>query len=243
MDNKSPKVIDLQQVEALPTTDLSPTDLALIKDYEDRGLPDLVRVTDEMVSRMMSLYLEGRPYSDIARIMRMDKVMVMFLSKKFAWFPVRRDYLYELSAGLKDRLAEAELTSQEILMKLQHALRKKMNKKIDRYLSTGDDTHVDEIDLKDVDKLLKTIAALEKKMTILKPKNSTPAVSPVALNLGEGMTIEQTSPEQFTITPKEKAVVDVVKQLADFRREEDRKKQEEISITKEKRNKGETNET
>lgn len=240
MDNL-PKNPESQDIEEAPSTDLSKADLDSIKDFESRGLPKLAHVDDVTVARMMDLYLSGKPYTEICRTMRTERALVVYLSKKLDWFSARRAYLMELQSTIKSRMVESKLRNQDFLLQLIQALQNKIGKKISKYASTDDETHINEINMKEVDRVLKTIDMVNKMLDEASGKKgaSRPAVG---LNLGDGVTIEKDGDNKVTITPKEKVIGDKLKQFADFRREEDKKKAEQLSDIKNK-TKGDSNET
>lgn len=209
-----------------PTTDLSPVDLEKVRAFREEGMPGLYKLEESQIARMMDLYLDGKPYSQISRITRISKTTIMFLSDKFNWFALRQDYLVELEANMRNRVIESKLVSQDFLLQLSHAWQKKIGKNITQFLATGDEKYANEIDLKEVDKYLKTIEILHKiSSENAAGKNKTPAVG---LNLGDGVTITKKDDNSVEITPKQKTVGDLLKQYADSRRDEELKKESDI---------------
>lgn len=209
-----------------PTTDLSPVDLEKVRVFREEGMPGVYNLEESQIARMMDLYLDGKPYSQISRITRISKTTIMFLSDKFNWFALRQDYLVELEANMRNRVIESKLVSQDFLLQLSHAWQKKIGKNITQFLATGDEKYANEIDLKEVDKYLKTIEILHKiSSENAAGKNKTPAVG---LNLGDGVTITKKDDNSVEITPKQKTVGDLLKQYADSRRDEELKKESDI---------------
>jgi len=111
------------------------------------------------------------------------------------------------------------LVNQDFLLQLIHMWQKKIGNKITKYLATDNEQFAKDIDLKEVDKYLKTVEMLHK-LSSEKGGNAggTPAVG---LNLGDGDTIERKGDNTVEITPKSKAIGDMLKQFADSRREEE----------------------
>lgn len=209
-----------------PTTDLSPIDLEKVRAFREEGMPGVYNLEESQIARMMDLYLDGKPYSQISRITRISKTTIMFLSDKFNWFALRQDYLIELEANMRNRVIESKLVSQDFLLQLSHAWQKKIGKNITQFLATGDEKYANEIDLKEVDKYLKTIEILHKiSSENAAGKNKTPAVG---LNLGDGVTITKKDDNSVEITPKQNTVGALLKQYADSRRDEELKKESDI---------------
>jgi hypothetical protein len=227
MDKKLPAFQnDAEVIE--PTTDLSPIDMEKIQKFAEAGLPGLATVDEPTLARMMNLYLEGKPYTQIARLVKVDKPLVLYLSHRFNWYLARREYLHELEATIRNRIIESKIVSQDFLLQLTHLWQKKIGKKINQYLSTEDDSHADGINLKEVDKYLKTIEMLHK-ITTDGPSASKPQAPAVGLNLGDGVTIKKIGENEVEVTPKNKSIGEMLKQFADYRRDESNKKESDIS--------------
>lgn len=209
---------------AAPTHDFSPKDLERIEKFKEEGMPGLLTLDETKVARILDLYLSGKTYHQISRIMRVEKALVLYLSKKFNWFSTRQEYLFELESNIRSRVVEAKLTSQDFLLELTSVWQKKIGSKITKYLASGEDSHAEEIDLKEVDKYLKTIEMLHKLTSEGSPKSSGGQSPAIGLNLGDGVTITKKSDNEVEITPKQAAIGDVLKKFADLRREEEKKK-------------------
>lgn len=222
MDKKLPIPQTGTELANEPTTDISELDQVKINTYVAAGLPGLYELKDESVTRMMDLYLAGKPYSQISRILKVDTALVMFMSQKFNWFIARREYLFELEATIRNRLLESKVISQDFLLQLTHLYQKKIGKKVSSYLSTDDESHANAIDGKDVDKVLKIMDMLHKISS--EAAVGKPTAPAVGLNLGEGVTVTKNEDGSVEITPKQKTVSEMLKQFADARREAEKKK-------------------
>ena len=76
-----------------------------------------------------------------------------------------------------------------------------------------------EINLKDIAAYIKTLEALSKSTGAF----AEPKAPAVGLNLGEGVTVSKKDDGSVEITPKQKAVGEILKQLADERRKNEKK--------------------
>lgn len=204
-----------------PKTDFSSKDLEQIRNYQEAGLPNIAYIDDIKLTRILDMYLSGRTYGQIAMTMGMQKQVVLYLSYKFKWFDLKQEYFIELEASSRPRVLEARLMNQDMLMQLQQMWRKKIGDNIVKYLATGNAEFSNAIDLKEVDKYLKTVEMLHKLDSERKPGQQNPTVG---LNLGDGVTIVKKDDNSVEITPKQKTIEDALKQFADFRREEENKK-------------------
>lgn len=204
-----------------PTTDFSPKDLGRVEAYKQSGLPGISEIEPSLVAKMAELYVSGKTYGQISNITRTSKDIVMYLAHRFDWYKAKQQYIVELEELMDIRVYEAKLMSQDFMLQLQQFFERKIGKNINRFLNTGNDDVANEVNLKDIATYLKTLEALGKSLNGHRMSdNNTPAVG---LNLGEGVTVTKKSDNTVEITPKAKAVGDILKQFADSRREEEKK--------------------
>lgn len=199
------------------TTDLSELDLTKVKQFVEDGKPGIASVSDSVLHKMMDLYLTGSTYRQISQTLNIKKVMILYLSKTYGWFETRQEYFHELNVEIKNRILNSKLVSQEFLLLLIQAYQKKIGGNIVKYLATDDTAHMEKIDLKEMDKLMKAMEVLG----VLSENTNTKSKSPaVGLNLGEGVTIERSGDNKVTITPRSKTLGEMLKRFADDQREE-----------------------
>lgn len=206
-----------------PENDFSQKDLEVIKAYTDAGLPGIGAIDEQKLARVLDMYLSGKTYRQIATTMQVQKQVVLYLSYKFNWFELRKDYLADLEANIRARVLEAKIVNQDFLLQLQQMWQKKIGSNITKYLATDNVDFANAIDLKEVDKYLKTVEMLHR---LGATKGEAPADNTrpmVGLNAGDGVTIVKTGENSLEITPKSKAIGDALKQFADMRREEEKK--------------------
>lgn len=200
------------------TTDLNESDMVRIEAFIEKGMPGLSAIDDAVLYRMTELYLSGSTYWQIAHTLNLSRPLVLYVSHTYGWYPAKKEYLMELQERIKGRVIDSKLVSQDFLLLLTQAWQKKISKSLKKYLATDDTTHTEEIDLKEVSQLLKTIEIIKDLNNEGKDsKGRTPAVG---LNVGDGVTIERSGDNKVTITPKEKTLGDVLKKFADSRRAE-----------------------
>jgi hypothetical protein len=202
-----------------PLSDFTPKDITLIEKFQNDGLPGIAGIDETKLTQMMDLYLSGKTYVQISSAMRIAKPVIMYLSKKFQWYVARREYLVDVEKSLSSRLIESKIESQDFLLTLSQGWQEYMGKKVKKYISSGDERFINEIDLKVLDKYLKTLEILHKTGGSGEGKNPT-----VGLNLGGGVTVKKINDNEVEITPKEKKLGDMLKKLADERRVEELKK-------------------
>lgn len=209
----------LPQLAEEPTTDFTTADLEKINQYMTDGLPGVMAVDDVKMMRIMDMYLSGKTYRQISTITRIPKVLIMYLSHRFKWFDTRKEYLEDLDKSIRGRLIEAKIINQDFLLQLMHLWQKKIGTKINEYLASGDEQYANQIDLKEVDKYLKTAEMLHRMTT--DPKGEGKSL--IGLNVGDGATITRTGDNEIEITPKKKAIGEMLTELADFKRDQENK--------------------
>lgn len=219
-DNKVAKIAE-------KATDLTEFDMKTIKKYEDEGSPGFYTLPDSEAQRMVELYLHGKTYREISQITNKPKAMVLAMSHKLDWYSKRMEYLRDLSENMTQRTLEAKVVGQDFLLQLKHVFEKKIGGKIQMYLRTGDEQWVNSIDLKEIDKYIKTLETLEK-MTEVKKAKSSDKKPAVGINVGEGVTVTKLDDDTVEISPKEKATGSALAQLANLRRQAEENKSSDI---------------
>ena len=192
-----------------------------VQKFIDAGLPGIASVNEEKIAKMMELYLGGKTYDQISNITRIDRITVMYLSYKLNWCETRKEYMIELSDHMKRRIMEAKLVMQDHLLQLAQMYQKKHGTKIIRYLETNNEEHTDQISLKEIDRYLKIADLIQKSMIDHSKDNSKGPM--IGLNISDGATVTRKGDNEIEITPKQKAIGDVLKHYADLRREEEKK--------------------
>jgi uncharacterized protein YnzC (UPF0291/DUF896 family) len=212
---------DNKEVSLLPTADFTMKDLELIEKFKENGMLGLHTLTEVDAERMMGLYMDGKSYRQIAQVTKKNKSIILFLAHKFKWFELRKEYLDELQATLKEKIVESKLQSQEFLLELVLAYQKKVSKNVHQYLRTDNAEFADQIDPKDINTVLKVMELLHK----LSAENLGEKPPLVGLSgMGEGMTITKTGANSVEITPKS-PFSNKLKQFAEMKREQERASQ------------------
>lgn len=194
------------------TTDFTQSELDKIKHYKEQGMPGLTEVDDAKLYRMLELYLTGSTYSQIASMLRLKKVIVLYLAETSNWYTAKQEYENETKEKIKNSVISAKLRNAEFMLLLVQAWRKRLGNKLEQYLSTNDPEHMDDIDLKEVAALMKAIEMVnDLDNTGKDSKGKTPAIG---LNLGNGVIVEKTGENQVSITPKESTIKGLLQKYA-----------------------------
>ena len=224
-----------------PPTDLTEKDMERINDFIGSGRPGLTKIDETTLYRMMDLYLSGSTYGQIASTLNLTRPLVMYVAHTYEWYPAKLEYLAEIKEKIKNRVIDSKLVSQDFLLLLTQAWQKKIGQKLKKYLATDDPTHADEINLKEVASLLKTIEMIKELNEEGKDKKGNRPT--IGLNVGEGIDLERTGDNKITVTPKQKSIGEMLKKFANERRDEenDKKTNKRSDIQEEDPNKEQKN--
>jgi hypothetical protein len=220
-ESKPSQAVVVNEKQLFPDTDITGRNAEKLQKYIDDGLPGIIAVDDAKYAKMVDMYLSNKTYDQIANATKTPKPMIMYLSQKYGWCASKQAYLMELEEGMKRRIIENKLVSQDFMIQLVQMWQKKIGKKMARYLATDNEEHLDGINLKEIDRYLKVVESLKESIQPPKSDNKAPTVG---LNLGDGVTITKKGDNEVEITPKQKAIGDILQQYADLRRAEEKKK-------------------
>lgn len=199
-------------------------ELEKIENYREKGLPGIIEVTDHKFMEAFNMRLDGRSWRDISFSLGIPKIALMHLGEKYNWHERRLEYLDGYELHLREQLLEEKIHSQYFMMKATYAMRRRMGKKFDKYISTGEESVMNEFDLKELQvymKMAETIAGLDAK-GIARDSSNAPAVG---LNLGDGAVVKKLADGSVEITPKQKSHADMLAELAKHKREQKNKDQ------------------
>lgn len=229
---------DNRQIVPDKQTDLDEHDLKKIVEFEAAGLPGIAQIEENKLARMLDLYLSGKTYYEISNIMHVKRPLVMYLAKRFDWYGMRSEYLREIHDHRASKLVETKLVSQDFMMQLAHFFQRKIGGNIQKYLESGDPEHADRVNMKDVDKYLKTVDILFKLTSQKTPASKSPTVG---LNAGDGVIVKKINESTVEITPtaKEHGVGSILKRFAEEKRS--KKVEESSDISNKDSQKGESN--
>jgi hypothetical protein len=201
-----------------PVTDIVGKDMDIVNDFIVKGRPGFEEVTEDDAKKMFDLYLSGQTYRQIAGITRTSRALVMYISQKIQWFDRRQEYLIELETSKHTRIVEAKLMHQDLMLRYVSALHKKIGSQLNGYMASGNDKKLEEVNLKEMELLMKAMASLNK--SIETPASPGPLVG---ITMPDGGTMTRTSENTIEITPKEKSMDGFLKKFADMKRAGEKK--------------------
>lgn len=206
------------ELTVMEHTDLVDSELEAVRLYVESGLPGIGEINETQLYRMLDLYMTGSTYTQIAVIMRVKKITVLYLARTNNWFLSKKEYLNEIQEKVRSRVVDAKLRNQEFVLLLTQAYQKKIKEQLVLYLATGDPAHLEGVDLKEVNQLMKTMEMVNGLDD--SGKNSQGKTPAIGLNVGSGVSIEKTGDNKISITPNAPTTGDLLKNIADNQREE-----------------------
>lgn len=212
-----------QNPENLPAVvscaDMTVSQVEKVKKFIDDGLPGITEVTNHQLTQMLDLYLTGSSYTQIANILRIKQLYVLYFAYTANWEGIRAEYLNEIQESIKNRLVSTKLRNKEFMLLLSQAYQRKIGTQLQRFLSTGLLSDIDEVKGKEVLMLMKIIELTNSLDEEGKDKNGK--MPTIGLNAGaNGVVVERISDSQLSITPKDKdeSVGNLLKKLAEEKR-------------------------
>lgn len=232
------------ELTTVKDTDLSELELDKIRSYMEAGLPGIGDINNTQLHRMIELYMSGSTYTQIAHTMEVKRVVVTYLAHINHWYLTKREGLNEIQEKIKLRVLDSKLRNQEFRLLLIQAWQKKIGKSLTKYLSTNDEEHINEIDLKEVAQLMKAMEwadSLDDSGS--KDKGGSKPGAGVHINIGAGASIEKTGDNKLNITPKEPSIGDMLASIANTQRAEQKLKEDLTKKPDISSNNGEKDET
>jgi antitoxin component of MazEF toxin-antitoxin module len=169
-------------------------------------------------------------YHEISKILNIKKDIILYLGKKFSWYATKMEHLEILDANLKERILHAKLVNQDFALQMQQFFLKKIGRKVTRFLATGDDEAAKEVDGKDFERYVKAVELLDRLATEKTQLHRNPSVG---LNLGDGVTVKKVGDNEVEITPRARTAAEMLKDLANMKRDPEPKKDIYDIITEE----------
>lgn len=204
--------MDLSKID----NDFTDIEVEKINTYVSNGCTGLeTLVKDEhKVNNLFALYMSGKTYTEISKISRVKKDVVLYMAAKMRWYEKRMEYLDDIQKNITKKVTETRVESLNFISSLINMHHKYYGDAINDYLRTGDRDIVESLDLKQLTQYFKSIELLEK---ILNPSNvNRGGGSNTTVNINAaGGKIEQVDDKTIEITSD--STGDILKKLAEIK--------------------------
>ncbi len=180
------------------------------------GLDTLVK-DEHKVNALFGLYMAGKTYTEISKISRVKKDLVLYMSAKMKWYEKRMEYLDDIQNQMTQKLKNTRVQSLNFISDLINFHHKYYGDEINEYLRTNDRSIIDNLDLKALSQYFKSIEILEK---ILNPANvNRGSGSGATININAAGSKVEATEDTIEITPKDNSTGDLLKALAKIKDE------------------------
>ena len=209
-------------------TDITPKELEAVAKFKEEGMPGLFTVVQSEVTyvKALDLYMSGKTYHEISKVVNVKKDIILFLAHKHEWYNTKMQHLAILDANIKERIIQADLMNQDFVLQIQQFFLKKIGRKMTRFMASGDDEAANAVDKKDLEMYMKSVALLREISSEKIPSGHRPTVG---LNIGDGVTVRKVGENQVEISPRNKTVGEMLNDLANLKRTEEAKVANDIN--------------
>lgn len=200
-------------------SDFTEEEKEALADYRKNGCPGLTKLTDTQAFQWFELYMSGKTYSEIAQITRQKRDLILYVSAKAKWHEHRMRYYGDMSRNILKKYEQTRIESVNTVATGISALNKYFGKKFHKFIQTGDESVVENMDTKLLSQYYKSIETLNKIVgaSIEDPeKVSKPLVN---INMSGGK-VTQTDENTLEIET-EKQASDILKILAKNKKKND----------------------
>ena len=206
------------ELTILSRDDLSEDEKTSLQDYIKNGCPGLTKIDDTQVFKWFELYMAGKTYSEIAMIAKAKKELILYVAFKSRWLEKRTDYFSAITQSMTTKVTNIRTESINTVATIVSSLNKYFGKKFDSYLATNDDSIIENIDSKVLEKYYKSLEILEK---VINPTSKeSPKSTPVNININSGASVNQSSDSSLDISMKDEPS-DLLRRLAEQKKKKE----------------------
>jgi hypothetical protein len=162
--------------------------------------------------------MAGKTYSEIAVITKSKKDLIVYISYKSKWLEKRTEYFTSIAENMTTKITNIRTESINTVATIVSSMNKYFGKKFDSYLSTNDDTVIENIDSKLLEKYYKSLEILEK---VVNPTAKDPSKpSSVNININSAASVNQSSDSSLDVSMDE-TPSDLMKRLVQNKKDKE----------------------
>lgn len=189
--------------------DLTEEELNSLEDWVANGKPGVHGLNETQVFQWFELYMAGKSYSEIAKISRSKKDLILFVSKRQDWFARKNEYYKDISSNMLQKYTEAKMETMNTMTTMVSAMNKYFGKKFDKYLKDNDEKIIEAIDSKMLAQYHKIAESLDKivaEITGVRDSEGKEKSPLVNINVNSG-SVKQTDNNTLEIESESEAEV------------------------------------
>jgi len=207
--------MDLEKI----SEDMNIEEKKSLENYIKNGTPGISKITEVDIFKWFELYMSGKTYAEIATITKSKKDLILYISNKSGWNEKRLSHYKDLSDNLIEKIKTVKLKNTNTVASIINALGKYYGDKFDKFLSTNDNSIIEEMDTKMLAQYYKSMEVLDR---IIAGASDSDKKSPtVNVNVGSGAEISQI--DENTVEVTDSTAKNLLRSLAEYKKEQDRK--------------------
>lgn len=182
---------------------------------------DVLVADEHKINNMFSLYMSGKNYTEISKITKTKKNLVLYMSAKMNWYEKKMEHINDIQKSMTSKLSNTKTRSLNFIADLINVHHKYYGEKMDEYLRTNDRTIIENLDLKQLSQYFKSIEILEKLLSPANIRNNTGNGTTVNVNAPDGAQVKQLDDKTLEITPG--STGNILEELAKLKDEQKKK--------------------
>jgi len=206
------------QITTRKDTDFTEEEVKSLQDWKDNGRPGIHSLNQDKAFQWFKLYMAGKTYSEIAQITSSKKDLVLFVSERSKWLDLKMDHYADISGKMLQKYKEAKVESLNTMTTMVSALNRYFGDKFNKYLTTNDESIIENIDSKILAQYQKANESIDKIISEItgeggeKGSGKTPTIN---INMNGNSSIKQTSEDTIDITNEEdEEIKDILAKLS-----------------------------
>ena len=207
------------EVQLSKPTDLSESDLKMVANYFESGMPGFMKVDTQYWPKMKKMYMNGASYHTISNSFGVQKKILMAVAHKEGWFEEKREHIQLTVKAIDEGIPFVQTDNIMFLIEFSETFKDYYRKRIREYQKSGDDRVLQGTSLKALESYLRCFKLLQDSVEAYKeaPKPSAPQPS-VHVHVGEGSNVTITDGGQPP-ADRDKKFTDVLQALAELKKQ------------------------
>jgi len=134
----------------------------IVKSYLKNGKPGFLKMTDDKISKLFSLYMSGKTHKEISKLEKVKLDIVLYISYDFDWYGKKMKHFEDLMSGMTDKLTQVHLETTNTLNTTISAMNRYFGSTFNSYLQTEDGEVMKSVDTKLLVQYYKAVDTLSK---------------------------------------------------------------------------------
>jgi hypothetical protein len=206
--------------------DMTEKEVRSLEEFIEDGMPGLLSLTTEKISRMIEMYYNGQTYHEIALKLGIKKNIVLYISYKHNLYQSKIEHYENLIKSLAEKIDVAQNRSINLIVDAMMTLENYYRGIFDRYAITKDPKIIESADFENFKMYMKCMEILQK---IKNPESANQKVPQMGLNLPNGGILKKIDDNTVEVSPlssmsdSKSKLGDILSMLAKLREEKEKK--------------------